>query len=197
MAQAVDPFADDSQPEPTSAPAETPEQVRARELEEQLAAAEEPVPPAQQYQAPVDEDGHPVPEDQLTPEQKRIRDLEHRLAVAQTRKLDSAAEELDELQEGEGVLIHIVEDGFTAQGRVWYRGQEIEFVKGSRAYNQTFGRDGHSWLELDDAAQYDRFGKIYFRRGPWPGKPWPADASGQAEAQRARRAPLLPSVGGR
>jgi hypothetical protein len=120
----------------------------------------------------------------------------------------------------DNILIHILEDGFTALGQVWYRGQEIEFNRGSRAFQDTCGRSGQSWLFLTEAGQMRRFGKVYFRRGPWPGAKYtdarPTDFSAlsalngdgtiqgltpadlhraqQMEANRRRAAPVLTRV---
>ena len=63
---------------------------------------------------------------------------------------------------GDVILLHIVEDGFTAQGAVWMRGQELEFKKDTPEYRDTLDRNGKSWLDLlgDDAAQMEMFGKV-------------------------------------
>jgi hypothetical protein len=135
----------------------------------------------------------PTPEAELTPDQKKIRDLEHRLAQAETKKFDTAAEELDELGEdgSKTILIHILKDGFTALDRVWYRGQEIEFEVGGRAHEQTKDRTGQSWLAFDEGEQMRRWGDVMFRRGPWPGSGWADTAAAEAERKRARRAPVI------
>lgn len=113
----------------------------------------------------------PVPERELTPEQRRIRDLEDQLAQERGRK--DPEEELDQVEAGAdgNILIHFLEDGFTALGKVWYRGQELEFTPGSGAYNDTRDRNGRTWLDLagNDMAQIRRYGKVMFRTGPWPG----------------------------
>jgi len=77
------------------------------------------------------------------------------------------AEELDQT-----ILLHFLEDGFSAFSAVWYRGQELEIVKGSPSYEATLDRNGESWLELVDneGEQVKRFGKVIFRKGPWFGE---------------------------
>lgn len=115
----------------------------------------------------------PVPEDQLTPEQKRIRHLEDQLARERGKK-DPEPELAVLARPGDdaNIVIHFLEDGFTALGQVWYRGQELEFEPGSGAYQDTFDRFGRTWLDLrhNEFAQVDRYGKVMFRSGPWPGK---------------------------
>jgi hypothetical protein len=170
--------------------------------------------PGPDLTGPVDERGRPLPEDQLTPEQKQIRYLQDQLARERGSK-DPEQELAAPAQPGaEGnILIHFLEDGFTALGAVWYRGQELEFEPDSPAYRDTCDRTGWTWLSLagDDFAQVKRYGKIYFRRGPWPGEPLAAAAgvaydtpgapkpseeelerAERAEARRNRAAPRLP-----
>lgn len=93
----------------------------------------------------------------------------------------------------ETILFHVVEDGFSAQGVVWVRGQELEFVKDSPEYKDTLDREGNSWLDLvgDDAAQMQRFGKIMVRPGPWPGADYEVPEASEAEAKRRRKPPRL------
>ncbi len=133
----------------------------------------------------------PIPESELTPDQRKIRQLEDQLAKVETRKFDASKEELEDFDGEDTILIHVLKDGFTALDRVWYRGQEIEFEKGGRAYEQTKDRNGLSWLTFDDTEQMQRWGDVSFRRGPWPGANWSETAASEAERKRARRAPVI------
>lgn len=159
----------------------------------------------------------PKPERELTPEQRRIRELEDLLARERGRK--EPDEELERPGDGETIVIHFLEDGATAAGRVWVRGQELEFDPNGQAYADTVDRTGRSWLDLrfDEGAQMERWGKVMFRNGPWPGKPWTAvtgekweplangtggrvsspsaeelERAAREEARRARAVPRLP-----
>ena len=83
---------------------------------------------------------------------------------------------------GGSVLMHFVEDGFTAFGQVWYRGQELDIpVDDPRA---------QGWLSAvsDDAEQMRRWGRVYFRPGPWPGAAW-SDELDEKEKARNRKVP--------
>jgi hypothetical protein len=146
----------------------------------------------------------PTPEAELTPKQRQIRQLRDELAKKQARELEAANTVYDTSDGKERILINFVADGFTAQGVSWYRGQELEFVVGSQAYEQTKNRLGQSWLDLrdDEDAQYERYGEVKFRSGPWRGKRWSesnypdatqADlaAAERKELSRRRAAPLM------
>lgn len=141
-----------------------------------------PVPPdATEKPSPLVVSGQrPTPERELTPEQLRIRQLEDQLAREQGKK-DPDVEYEAPTQPGSAanILIHFLEDGFTALGRVWYRGQELEFETGGQPYRDTFDRNGSTWLSLvdDEFGQVEKYGKVMFRRGPWPGKPLTEAAS--------------------
>ncbi len=73
-------------------------------------------------------------------------------------------------KEEDTLLIHFTEDGFTALGVVWCKGQEVEFVIGSSAYEDTKDRFGKSWLDLVDnySEQRRRFGRVMFSKGESP-----------------------------
>lgn len=180
---------------PEMVPAESAEERRIRELQAELA---KPAPK---------KNARPTPESQLTPDQKKIRDLEDQLARRRSQEADDADTEWEEASgEGERILLHVCEDGLIAMGVVWYRGQEIEFVVGSEAYEQTKDRNGVSWLDmLDDIdAQFERWGAQYIKRGPWRGKKWgdtsvlsdpeeiaAAKTAAEAERRRNRAAPVI------
>lgn len=109
----------------------------------------------------------------LTAEQEEIKRLRDQVATLSGKKDEPPVYEQLLRPGAEGnIVIHFLEDGLTALGQVWYRGQELEFEPHSRAYKDTFNRLGRSWLELagNDFAQVEKWGKVMFRPGPWPGK---------------------------
>jgi hypothetical protein len=128
-----------------------------------------------------------VPETELTPEQQEIKMLRDLLAKKQGRE-DPEPEVDENIVEGDesNILVHFLEDGLTVNGRVMYRGDELEFAVGGQAYKDTFNRFGVTWLDLRDSdfAQVERFGKVMFRSGAWPGKTY---ADGTWEAMKAER----------
>jgi hypothetical protein len=147
--------------------AEEAEDVADRELRP---ADEEEAPPGGPAFSVIDTS---PPDYELTPEQQEIKRLRDQLARETGRKeVGVQVEQLARPGDGTNILIHILEDGTTMLGKVWYRGDELEFEPGGRAYKDTFNRFGQSWLELrnDEFKQAERWGKILFRNGPWPGK---------------------------
>lgn len=131
--------------------------------------------PAEDLPLPLPEPARtrPVPESELTPDQRRIRELEDRLAREIGKKDPELELEVPPVPGDSGnILIHFLEDGLTALGTVWYRGQELEVAPGSPAYRDTCDRRGWSWLELrnDEFGQVEKYKKVMFRSGPWPGK---------------------------
>lgn len=89
------------------------------------------------------------------------------------------------------VLVHFLEDGFTAFSQVWYRGQELEITPEMR--ESTIDRAGKTWIDMDDSEQFERFERVMFRLGPWPGKPWADQQAEAAEKARDRR-PIAKSL---
>jgi hypothetical protein len=170
---------------------ETETQRKIRELQEELAA-------------PMPEPETP----QLSEEERLLRDLEdkaaRRRAEIQSRNAPQYSAAVDD--DREKILIHVLTDGFTACGQIWFRGQEIEFPIGSPEHEQQLDREGRSWLDLRDdvAGQYQRYGTQMFASGPWPGRAWDdfshltdpeeirdAEMAARAERARNRRAPLI------
>lgn len=86
-------------------------------------------------------------------------------------------------------LVHFLEDGFTAFGTVWYRGQEVEVLEGSDDWARTLDGEGNSWMVFSEDEQIDKYGKIMFRPGPWRGKDWNEEEAAEKEAQRRRQPP--------
>lgn len=65
-------------------------------------------------------------------------------------------------------ILHILVDGFTAFGKVWYRGQEITVVPESDEWKSTVDAEGNTWLNLSVQEQEIRYGRQVFGRGHWP-----------------------------
>ncbi len=115
----------------------------------------------------------PPPADVLTADQRMIKELQDQLAKERGKKDgDIAYDVVAQPGSAANIIIHFLEDGMTAMGQIWYRGQELEFEVGSQAYRDTFDRTGRSWLNLasNEDAQMEHWGRVMFRPGPWPGR---------------------------
>lgn len=84
--------------------------------------------------------------------------------------------------DGDTVTINFVEDGMTALGKVWYRGEELTITRGSEDWEKTLSQ-GDSWVDLDEAAQEARWGRRMFRLGPWTGAKYEISEELSAEEQ--------------
>lgn len=96
--------------------------------------------------------------------------------------------------EPQTILIHVLHDGFTAHGKVWFRGQEIEYSTTDQAYLDTLDRFGESWLNSDASEQMQRWGRVLFGVGPWPGRVYEEAKAREEEAKRGRKPPVLGAV---
>lgn len=68
------------------------------------------------------------------------------------------------------LTVHFIEDGFTALGKVWYRGEELTIVPGTKEYDEAPRRFGKVFAEMDEFEQEEVWGRRIFRSGPWRGK---------------------------
>ncbi len=118
-------------------------------------------------QAPVTVDleaARPKPASELSAAERAERDRQHAEALAAARQFENAPAVFVP-SEGEAVLVHFIEDGLTAFGQVWYRGQEIEIGPGHPRWEEA-----RAWVLLDRTGQISRWGKQFFAPGPWPGR---------------------------
>jgi hypothetical protein len=107
--------------------------------------------------------------DEKSPAQK---DREHAAALAEAdraRKEAMVPVPPDIAEPNADVIVHVVLDGFTALGKVWYYGETIKVRRGSPVYTQTIDREGESWIELSPETQLERWGVVKFRPGEFPG----------------------------
>lgn len=107
----------------------------------------------------------PKPADQLTDEERAERDRQHAEALSAATQFENQ-QLAYQRSEGEAILIHFVDDGFTFAGQVWYRGQEIEIGPDHPRWEEVL-----RWITMDKYQQIERYGKQYFDHGPWPGQP--------------------------
>jgi hypothetical protein len=123
---------------------------------------------------PLPPDQHPGPE--KTAEQK---DREHQEAMRAAAEVQKEARvpippiagkpgERGGDKDGD-VVVHVLVDGFTALGAVWYRGQEIGIKTGGALDKLATDTTGHRWYEMTPEQQMARFNGVQqFGMGPWP-----------------------------
>jgi len=117
----------------------------------------------------------PKPAAELTGEERAERERAHQHALAVAAQFEHAAEVIVP-PAAEAVLLHFIEDGLTAFGRVWYRGQELAIGPDHPRWAEAV-----SWVTLTRMQQYERWGKAYFEHGPWPGQRSYVDPAAQFE----------------
>lgn len=113
-----------------------------------------------------------TPDAELTEKQLAIREAKDALAKKRALENEQAAQTYETASSANVVIIHILEDGFTVNGEICYRGRELHFDRDGMAYKQTLDRNGVSWLDLadDTDAQFERWGSMKFASGPWRGR---------------------------
>lgn len=100
----------------------------------------------------------------LTPAQRQEREVAHAAALRNGAQLPRQLQFVP-ARTSNTETIHFLEDGFTFAANVWMRGQEITLDVGSQRW-----QEAQAWWNMPEFDQVDRYGKIMFRHGPWPGK---------------------------
>lgn len=122
----------------------------------------------------------PKPAGELTPEEKAQRDLEHQQALAANAAFDREAAPDFEPSRGERLVIHFVDDGFTALGHVWMRGQQISIGPDHPRWPDVI-----RWISLTPEQQMNVYGKQFFAAGPLPREETAMEQYRQVEMRRA------------
>lgn len=84
------------------------------------------------------------------------------------------------------VSVCFTQDGFTAFGKIWYRGETLSLERGSDDWKMTENREGESWMDLDEEEQIDRYGERMFRPGKWTGAGYDTEDDTLTDEERAR-----------
>lgn len=124
---------------------------------------------------PVVDEYRPVREEDLTPAQRAARETQH-LAALQAGQKDAPLR-FQKSSSPDKILIHIVTDGFTFAGNVWMRGQELEIGPDHPRWAEV-----QRWIHMDDSQQMEIYGRVRFRKGPWPGRRSYAEGAGSFES---------------
>lgn len=157
---------DEQGPEATADQAETSAPVSAKKAAPRKAPAKKA--PAKRVRRTKEQ----IMADELAELKKQLELAQLKLAVKEVaeQELQETVAELRPAKTKKTRVFHVVEDGFTALGKTWVRGEEIFIEPNSKEEQLAYDRDGNFLFDLDDYEQMERFdGTVFFREGPWPG----------------------------
>lgn len=85
------------------------------------------------------------------------------------------------------VTVNFTEDGMTWLGQIWYAGQELTVLPGSKQWEElTDPKTGKLLLLLTENEQIIRWGRRMFREGKWHGAGYDLDDPALSDEDRAR-----------
>lgn len=114
-----------------------------------------------------------IESDEIAELRRKLELAEARANVAQIETQEARAALPQPAAGKKKLTYHFVEDGFTAFGKTWYRGEEITLVEGSEDWGAAFDRFGVFIFEKGDYEQMEAYnGTVFYRQGPWPGLPF-------------------------
>lgn len=110
------------------------------------------------------------PGSSLDPAERARRDREHVEAIAANARAEQEVVDISQQPDpsAQKILIHFVEDGFTWAGKVWNRGDELELGPQHPRWE-----DALRWIRLTKQEQFQRYGRVFFDFGPFPGRALP------------------------
>lgn len=133
---------------------------------------------------PLKDEDRPLPKLPRDPVDARVAELESEVRIAKleselaalkgktTEDKMAATPDSDYIKPADDpdadIVLHFLEDGFTSNGKMYYRGEEFRVKKDSEAYRATLDRNNNTWIDLSTEEQIARYGKVMFGNGPWP-----------------------------
>lgn len=105
---------------------------------------------------------HSQPQD---PDARAAKDRQHAEAVALNARIEQELPDITQVPDPstQKILIHFVEDGFTWK-KVWLRGEMLELGP-----DHPWWDSAQPWIRLSKQEQYQRYGRVFFDFGPYPG----------------------------
>jgi hypothetical protein len=127
---------------------------------------------------------------QATAADTSARDRQHADAVAANARIERELPDISQVPDPSErkILIHFVDDGFTWK-KVWLKGEMLEIGP-----DHPWWESAQSWIRLTKVQQFQRYGRVFFDFGPYPGAQYrpgteiplpPAPAQLWAEARGA------------
>jgi hypothetical protein len=107
------------------------------------------------------------PGSSLDQAERERRDREHVEAIAANVRAEQAVPDIAQQQDpsAQKIRVHFVEDGFSWAGKVWLRGDELELGPQHPRWE-----DALRWIRLSKQEQFQRYGRVFFDYGPFPGR---------------------------
>lgn len=101
----------------------------------------------------------------VTDEARVARDRQHAEAMAANARIEQEIPDISQVPDPSQrkILIHFVEDGFTWK-KVWIRGEMLEIGP-----DHPWWESAQSWIRLTKVQQFQRYGRVFFDFGPYPG----------------------------
>jgi hypothetical protein len=98
-------------------------------------------------------------------ETRARKDREHAAALAANARAEQEVVDISQVADPSErkILIHFVSDGFTWK-KVWTRGEMLEIGP-----DHPWWDSAQSWIRLSKVEQFNRYGKVFFDYGPYPG----------------------------
>lgn len=93
------------------------------------------------------------------------RNRQHAEAVAANARIEQEVPDISQVPDPSErkILIHFVEDGFTWK-KVWLRGEMLELGP-----DHPWWDSAQPWIRLSKVEQFQRYGRVFFDFGPYPG----------------------------
>lgn len=132
---------------------------------------------------------------------RAVRDRQHAEALAANMRAEQSVPDISQVEDPseQKILIHFVADGFTWK-KVWTQGEMLEIGP-----DHPWWESAQPWIRLSKAEQFQRYGRVFFDYGPYPGATYrpgtevplpPAPANLWAEARGALPAAASPDHDG-
>lgn len=98
-------------------------------------------------------------------ERRAEKDRQHMEAIAANARIEQELPDISQVPDPSErkILIHFVEDGFTWK-KVWLRGEMLEIGP-----DHPWWESAQPWIRLTKVQQFQRYGRVFFDYGPFPG----------------------------
>lgn len=101
----------------------------------------------------------------MSSEARAAYERQHTEAIAANQRVEQEMLDISQVPDPseQKILIHFVEDGFTWK-KVWLKGEMLELGP-----DHPWWESAQPWIRLTQVEQYQRYGRVFFGTGPYPG----------------------------